>query len=246
VRRAVVAYVIDAPLYAVVAVLGLGVTYLVGAVLPAIVSPHAPIDTYDNELNLIATVVAAFVNAVVYVGVTARDSGVKRTWRSTLDRAFEVLWAVALVDAIAWGVQTLFLVAEHLAGTDDADGSFFALLALPLMVLTTALLFPEAAAAIDDDSSLMRFPRAFAHGLGTVLRLENFGRLVLITGLIEVPIYLLQLVTAQLFVVKAMTPGRIFWIEMPLQFAVTGIVSAIVGVAYREMRLSAANAAKNR
>ncbi len=237
---------LDAPLYAVVALLGLGVTYLVGDVLPRIVSPHAPIDTYENELNLIGTVVIAFVNAVVYVGVTARDSGVKRTWRSTLDRAFEVLWAVALVDVLSWGLQTLFSILERVGGEASDTASLLTLLELPMMVVTTALLFPEAAASIDDEPNVQRFPRAFAHGLGAVLRMENLGRLVLITGLIEVPIMLLQIVVAQLLIVKTMTPERVFWIDMPLQFVTTGIVSAIVGVAYREMRLRATNAAKNR
>jgi hypothetical protein len=245
-RRALVAYVLDAPLYVAVAVFALGLCWVIGFFVPTLLgappmSAPAGAAAYDFKLGLIGTVVTAFVNAVVYVGVLARDSGVKRTWRSTLDRAFEVMWALIIVDLFTFAVQAL-TVTFVLGSPDQTGYGFFA---VPVLIIWTALIFPEAAAAMDDTPSLRRVPTAFVNGFGAAFGRENFGRLVLIAALTQVPINAVAFVLQTVFL-KNPTPASLFWVEIPWQLLTTGIVAAIVGVAYRDMRLRMSAATKNR
>jgi hypothetical protein len=228
VRRALVAYVLDSPLYIAVALVGLGILYVVGMVLPA-----ATAEDRRFALSLCAIVVVAFINATVYVGTTARDSGIKRSWLSTLDRALEVLWAVVIIDFIAntlVGFTNVFVF-----GTPEQTG--FGIFGVPVALLWTAITFPEAAAAIDgDDANVRRVSNAIVHGVRVAFRPETFGRLVLITAVTTVPIIFLQRLIMDAIGTNAATSLGMFLEDIPLDLVTTGLVSAVVGVAYRDLR----------
>ncbi len=228
------AYVFDLPLYAAVAVIGLAILYIVGVVLPAASDANR-----DWKLTLMSTVVDAIINGIVYVGVTARDSGVKRTWGSTIDRAFEVLWAVLLIDLAI----TLIVRATSALVFGSLEETGFGFFAAPTILFWTALSFSEAAAAIDDTAPGGRLLTSIRNGIGRALRIENFGRLLLVAGVTQIPAMLASIVLVSIFALlhntaasQHFTATELFWLKVPFDVLTTGFFAAIVGIAYRDLR----------
>jgi len=205
------------PLYALLAFLAIAVQYIVDTQV-----------MLDSGLLIgLDIVVGAFLAASVSIGVAFDLAGKEADW-SRIITAASLRWGVVtLIALLAFLVQFLYLPYVLLPPEQNAYG----LLLLPFIVLWGAVTLATVAAAIEPVKSRLQLPFvALLKALSVSAQLVNFGRLVVLSVLLTLPLFAELLFSAYL---RAHRVADIdFWSGVPIDMLTLGPLQAIATVFY--------------
>lgn len=204
-------------LYGILALLAIGVQYVVGVLLP-----HT-----DGLVAGLQIVVDAFLLAAVSIGVAFDLAGKPVDWSTVLAHASE-RWGVVAVVGFVYFLAVLSLGS---AFYDSAEDTFYYLLLIPIIVLWGALALAQVVAAIEPAKSRLTLPlHALGKGMTVGFRAANIGRLVLLSAILAIPMLISNALYAELLQRHVHDP--IFWADIPFDALVTGPLQALTTVFY--------------
>jgi hypothetical protein len=205
------------PFYIVLALLGIGVQYIVDTQV-----------LLDSGLMLgLDIVVGAFLAASVSIGVAFDLAGKEADW-SRLMTAASLRWGVVtLVSLLAFLSQWLY--APYVAMSPAETG--YGLLLLPFIVLSGAITLATVVAAIEPAPSRLRLPLiALAKALTVSAQFVNLGRLIVLSVLLTFPLFAELLLASYL---RAHNIANVdFWSDIPMDMLTLGPLQAIATVFY--------------
>jgi hypothetical protein len=206
------------PLYATLAVLAIGVQYIVDTlVLPG-----------DFGLLLgLDIIIGGFLAATVSIGTAFDLQGKEADW-SRIVTAASLRWGVVtLIAFLAQFVYALF--APYLTLPLSQTG--FGLLILPFIVIWAAVWMSMVVASIEPAQSRLLLPLlALGKGLGVSTRFTNLGRLMLYALLMLIPIYAEMFAETTLLAHKI--PDSVFWSNVTIDMIALGPLQALATVFY--------------
>ncbi len=210
-------YVRRLPLYGTLALLALGVQYVVDTLV-------VPDTGFLIGLNII---LGAFLAAAVSIGVAFDLQGKEADW-SRIVTAASMRWGVvALISLLAFFVSALFTPYLELPATE----TWYGLLFLPYIVLWAAVWMGTVVAAIEPVQSRMILPLvALGKGIGVSTQLTNIGRLMLL-GVIMLAIAECELLLGTRLQTRNI-PDLAFWASVPIDTLLTGPLQALATVFY--------------
>jgi hypothetical protein len=205
------------PFYAVLALLAIGVQYVVDVeVLP------------DFGLMVgLEIVLQAFLAACVSIGVAFDLAGKEADW-SRIMTAASLRWAaVTLMLVIGWLVQELY--GPYIGLSPDQTG--YGLLFLPFIMISGVVTLASVVAAIEPTQSRMRLPLiALGKALSVSAQFVNLGRLLVLSVLLILP--LLAEIWLSLTLASHHFANLDFWSNIPLDMITLGPLQAIATVFY--------------
>jgi hypothetical protein len=205
------------PLYALLTILAIAVQYVVDTQV-----------MLDSGLMIgLDIVVGAFLAACVSIGVAFELAGKEADW-SRIMTAASLRWGVVtLMMLIAWLVEELYMPYIALPPDDTAYG----LLLLPFIVLSGAVSLASVVAAIEPTQSRLRLPLiALGKALAVAAQFVNLGRLVVLSVLLTIPLFLEMLLAAYLHAHNVADID--FWTDVPIDMITLGPLQAIATIFY--------------
>ncbi len=172
-------------------------------------------------------IVASFIAAAVSIGV-AFDLARKPADWSTIVMAASLRWGVvAVVGAVGYVVFLLFVPFMTLPPEQTGYG----LLLLPFIVLWGAVWIAQVVAAIEPTKSRLTLPlRALGKGLAVSGRFGNLGRLLMLSVVLILPVFVEEVLLAQLQARGVADPW--FWASIPIDVLTIGPLQALATVFY--------------
>jgi len=205
------------PFYAVLALLAIGVQYIV-----------------DTEVLLdvglaigLEIVLQAFLAASVSIGVAFDLARKEANW-SRIMTAASLRWGVVTVIlVIGWLVQELY--APDIGLSPDQSG--YGLLFLPFIMISGVIALASVVAAIEPTQSRLRLPLiALGKALAVSAQFVNLGRLLVLSVLLTLPML------ADIWLLGSLQSHHIanldFWSGIPLDMITLGPLQAIATVFY--------------
>jgi hypothetical protein len=206
------------PLYATIAVLAIGVQYIVDVlVLPG-----------DSGLMIgLDIVIGAFLAATVSIGIAFDLAGKDADW-SRIFTAASLRWGVVtFVMFVAELVYALFAPYLTLPGNQTGYG----FLLLPFILIWAAVGMGSVVAAIEPVQSRLRLPLiALGKGMGISTRFVNIGRLMLYALLLLIPVYLETF--AETYLTAHKIADAMFWSNVTVDMLTLGPLQALATVFY--------------
>jgi len=205
------------PFYAVLALLAIGVQYVVDVEV---------LQDFGLMLGL-DFVLQAFLAACVSIGVAFDLAGKEADW-SRIMIAASLRWAVVtLMLVIGWLVQVLY--APYIGLPPDQTG--YGLLFLPFIMISGVVTLASVVGAIEPTQSRLRLPLvALGKALSVSAQFVNLGRLLVLSVLITLPLL------AETWLNGYLQPHHIanldFWSNIPLDAITLGPLQAIATVFY--------------
>jgi hypothetical protein len=205
------------PFYASLALLAIGVQYIVDAQV-----------MLDSGLLIgLDVVIGSFLAASVSIGVAFDVAGKEADW-SRIMTAASLRWGVVtLIALIAFFVQELFTPYVFLPASETGYG----LLLLPFIVLWGAVSLATVVAAIEPTKSRLRLPLiALGKALSVSAQFVNLGRLMVYSVLLSLPLFAETLLGAYL---RTRNVGDVeFWSNIPIDMLALGPLQAIATLFY--------------
>jgi hypothetical protein len=205
------------PFYALLAVLAIGVQYIVDTQV-----------MLDSGLLIgLDVVVGSFIAASVSIGVAFDVAGKDADW-SRIMTAASLRWGVVtLIAFIALFVQWLFLPYIFL----PAGATGYGILLLPFIVLWGAISLGEVVAAIEPAKSRLPLPLiALGKALSVSAQFVNLGRLMVLSVLLSLPLFAEIVLGAYL---KSRNVGDLdFWSGVPIDMLTLGPLQALATLFY--------------
>jgi hypothetical protein len=205
------------PFYAVLALLAIGVQYVVDVEV-----------LLDFGLMVgLEIVLLAFVAACVSIGVAFDLAGKEADW-SRIMTAASLRWAaVTLMLVIGWLVGELYV--PYIGLPPEQTG--FGLLLLPFIMISGVVTLASVVAAIEPVQSRVRLPIiALGKALTVSAQFVNLGRLLVLSVLLTLPLL------AEMWLNLSLQPHHIanldFWSNIPLDMITLGPLQAIATVFY--------------
>lgn len=205
------------PFYAVLALLAIGVQYVVDAEV-----------LLDFGLMIgLEIVLAAFLAGCVSIGVAFDLAGKEADW-SRIMTAASLRWgAVTVILVIGWLVQELY--GPYIGLSPDQTG--YGLLFLPFIMISGVVTVASVVAAIEPTQSRLRLPLvALGKALAVSAQFVNLGRLLVLSVLLTLP------VLADIWLGLYLQPHHIanldFWSDIPIDMLTLGPLQAIATVFY--------------
>jgi hypothetical protein len=210
-------YVRRLPFYGLLAILALGVQFVVDTLV-----------MLDTGLLIgLDIIIGAFLAASVSIGV-AFDLAAKEADWSRIMTAASLRWgAVAVISLIGFFVYQLF--APYMTLPPSQTG--FGLLLLPFVVLWGGVTMATVVAAIEPTKSRLALPLvALGKGLGVSARFVNLGRLMVFSVLLTLPL-IAEIWIGVLLSVRGV--GNVaFWSAVPVDMITLGPLQALATVFY--------------
>lgn len=205
------------PFYAVLALLSLGVQY--------VVDTEVLLDTgLATGLDL---VLEGFLAAAISIGVAFDLAGKEADW-SRIMTAASLRWGVVtLMLVIGWLVQVLYV--PYIGLSPDQTG--YGLLFLPFIMISGVIALSTVVAAIEPAPSRLRLPLiALGKALAVSAQFVNLGRLLVLSVLLTLPLL------ADIWLAVSLQPHHIanldFWSNVPVDVLTLGPLQAIATVFY--------------
>lgn len=205
------------PLYATLALLAIGVQF--------VVDTQVMLD--EGLLIGLDVVVGAFLAASVSIGVAFDLAGKEADW-SRIMTAASLRWGVVtLILLVAMFVQWLYLPYVGIPPAETGYG----LLLLPFIVLWGAVSLASVAAAIEPAPSRLRLPFvALGKALAVSAQFVNLGRLIVLSVLMTIPLFAEILLSPYLRAHNV--PNLEFWTDIPIDMLALGPIQAIATIFY--------------
>jgi hypothetical protein len=204
-------------LYATLAVIALGVQYVVGVLLP-----HT-----DGLVTGLEIIVESFLIATVSIGVAFDLARKPADWSTIVMGASERWGVVTLVSLVYYIALVVFGAAVFGSSEDTGYG-----LLIPFVItMWGAISLGQIVAAIEPVKSQLMLPlQALGKGLAVGFRRTNLGRLVLLSVLLALPMLIDSALSEEL--TQRHVADALFWANVPVDAIVTGPLQALSTVFY--------------
>lgn len=203
--------------YTALAVVAVGLQYLVGVLVP-----HT-----TGIVIAMGVIVDAWIVATVAIGVAAGLEGQEPSWTLLLSAA-SLRWGVVAIAGFVY-----FLVVSVLEpgvlGPPAQLG--YGLFVAPIIIAWGAVSLGQIAAAIEPAKSRLMLPfMALGKALTTSLQFVNLGRLIVLSVVLSLPLVAQQLLALAL--TARHVPDVLFWANVPLDALLAGPLTAISTLFY--------------